>query len=335
MKRIGFIYEKVYDKNNIRNAIYNASKGKKKKRMVKWVLANEGKVIETVHEMLKNKTYIPSKYFESRIVDGLSKKERKIYKPKFYPDQIIHWSLMLQIDFVIKRGMYKWSCASVPKRGQHYAKNRVEKWIRNDFKNTKYILKLDMKKYYPSINLELLKAKFRKLIKDDDVLLLIDSIIDSHNKGLPIGNYTSQWFANFYLQDIDHFIKEKLKAKYYVRYMDDLVIFGSNKRKLRKLFMALKEKCIEEKLTIKGDWQIFNSQKRYLDFCGFVFTREKTFIRKRITRNMRRKYFKFNKNPTTHNAQSMLSYYGWVKHTDSYILYKKYFNLKLLKGALK
>jgi len=71
-----------------------------------------------------------------------------------------------------------------------------------------------------------------------------------------------------------------------------------------------------------------------LEFCGFVFTRDKTFIRKRITKNMRRKCFKFNKNPTKHNAQSMLSYYGWVKHTDSYILYKKYFNLKLLKEAL-
>jgi len=335
MKRIGFIYDKIYDKDNIRNAIYNASKGKKKKRMVKWVLANEKNVIETIHQMLKNKTYIPSKYYESKIVDGLSKKERIIYKPKFYPDQIIHWALMLQTNFIIRRGMYKWSCASIPSRGQHYAKDRVEKWIRNDFKNTKYILKLDIKKYYPSIDTNLLKSKFRKLIKDKDVLWLIDSIIDSHDKGLPIGNYTSQWFANFYLQDIDHFIKEDLGVDYYIRYMDDLVIFSSNKRKLHKMFVVLKNKIEQEGLEVKGNWQIFNSEKRRLDFCGFVFTRDKTFIRKRITKNMRKKYFRFNKEHTKHNAQSMLSYYGWVKHTNSYVLYKKYFNLKLLKGALK
>jgi len=335
MKRVGFIFDKIYDRNNIRSAIYNASKGKKKKRMVKWVLANEEKCIEEVHLMLKNKTYIPSPYYEAKIIDGISKKERTIYKPKFYPDQIIHWALMLQIDFIIKRGMYKWSCASVPKRGQHYAKDRVEKWIRGDFKNTKYILKLDIKKYYPSISQDILKVKFKKVIKDTNVLWLIDSIIDSHDKGLPIGNYTSQWFANFYLQDIDYFIKQKLDVKYYIRYMDDLVLFGSNKRKLHKEFILLEKKIQSEGLLVKKNWQIFNSSKRRLDFCGFVFTRDKTYIRKRITRNMRKANFRFNKKHNRHNAQSMLSYYGWVKHTNSYILYKKYFNLKLLKEVSK
>ena len=74
---------------------------------------------------------------------------------------------------------------------------------------------------------------------------------------------------------------------------------------------------------------------RNLDFCGFVYNRKKTFIRKRITKNMRRNYFKFNRNHTQKRARAMLSYYGWVRHTNSYILYKKYFNLKLLKEVAK
>lgn len=234
------------------------------------------------------------------------------------------------------RGMYHWSCASIPGRGPHYAKKACEKWIRNDYKNTKYCLKIDIRKYYPNIDKERLKQKFRKLIKDRDALWLIDAIIDSHHKGLPIGNYTSQWFANFYLQDTDHFIKEKLDIKYYIRYMDDFVMFGSNKRELRKKLEKLRAFLINEGLTIKGNWQIFNVSKRRLDFCGFCFTRDKTFIRKRITRRMRSKYYSFRKRPNRHNAASLMSYYGWVKHTDSYILFKKYYRdkLKLIKEAL-
>lgn len=335
MKRIGYLYEKVYNKDNIRFAIQQASKGKKKKPMVKWVLSNEEQVAKYIHKILKEKTYIPSPYFESKIKDGLSKKERTIFKPKFYPDQIIHWCLMLVIKDVIMRGMYHWNCASIPKRGIHYAKKACEKWIRHDIKNTKYALKIDIKKYYPSINQKILKDKFRKIIKDNDILWLIDSIIDSHDKGLPIGNYTSQWFANFYLQDLDHYIVEKLQVKHMIRYMDDIVVFHSNKRKLKRIFEDIKVKVEKEGLEIKGNWQIFNLDYRRLDFCGFVYLRDKTFIRKRITRNMRRAWYRFNKSHTQKKARRMLSYYGWVKHSNSYVLYKKYFNLKLLKEMSK
>lgn len=89
---------------------------------------------------------------------------------------------------------------------------------------------MDISKFYPSINKVLLKKSFRRLIKDNEVLWLIDTIIDSTDKGIPIGNYTSQWFANWYLQDLDHYIKEVLHVKYYYRYIDDMVLFGRNKK---------------------------------------------------------------------------------------------------------
>ena len=235
------------------------------------------------------------------------------------------------------RGMYHWSCASIPGRGPHYAKKACEKWVRNDYSSTRYCLKIDIRKYYPNINKERLKEKFKRLIKDEDTLWLIDVIIDSHHEGLPIGNYTSQWFANFYLQDTDHFVKEELNIKYYIRYMDDLVMFGSNKRELRKKLEKLRTFLTNEGLTIKDNWQIFNVSKRRLDFCGFCFTRDKTFIRKRITRRMRHKYYSFQKRPTMHNAAALMSYYGWVVNSDSYILYDLYYKkyMKLYKGALK
>lgn len=335
MKRVGFIFDKICDKDNIRQAIFNASQRKKNKPNVKWVLDNVDKCVDEIYDLLKSKKYVHSPYVECEIKDGLTKKSRIIHKPKFYPDQIVHWCLMQQIESILGRGMYQWSCASIKNRGTHYAKKRCEKWIRNDRSNTKYCLKIDIKKYYPNIDLDLLKAKFRRLIKDKDTLWLIDSIINSHDKGLPIGNYTSQWFANFYLQDVDHYIKEELGVKYYIRYMDDLVIFGSNKRRLKQVFEKLKVKISGEKLAIKSNWQIFNIEKRKLDFCGFVYTRKKTFIRKRITRNMRRQFFKFEKTHSLHASRALMSYYGWIINSDSYVLYKKYYGkMNIMKGVI-
>jgi len=337
MKRQGYIYKDICDIKNVRSALISASKNKTKKFAVKNALNDFENSVTFVKTLLDNKTYTPNKYYPSVIKDGISRKERTIYKPKFFPDQVIHWCLINKIKPLIMRGMYHWSCASIPGRGPHYAKKACEKWIRNDYSNTRYCLKIDIRKYYPNINKGRLKEKFRRLIKDTDTLWLIDAIIDSHHEGLPIGNYTSQWFANFYLQDTDHFIKEELDIKYYIRYMDDLVMFGSNKRELRKKFERLRSFLADESLTIKGNWQIFNVSKRRLDFCGFCFTRDKTFIRKRISRRMRAKYYSFLKRPNRHNAASLMSYYGWVKHTDSYILFKKYFKdkLKKIKEALR
>lgn len=335
MKRVGFIYEKICDKENIRNAIYNASHKKKDKRMVQWVLRNVDKCVDEVHDLLTNKTYAPSPYIRTVKKEGLGRKERVIHKPKFYPDQVIHWCLMQQVESIFSRGMYKWSCASIKGRGTHYAKRICQKWIRGDRKNTKHCLKVDIEKYYENVDLELLKAKIRRLIKDPHTLWLIDSIIDSHDEGLPIGNYTSQWFGNFYLQDVDHYIKQDLGVVYYVRYMDDLVMFGSNGRKLKQLFYVLESKIKQEGLSVKPNWQIFNVEKRNLDFCGFVFTRTKTFVRKGITKNMRRQHYKFNKKPTLQSAQALMSYYGWLIHSDSYILYIKYYaNINKMKGVI-
>lgn len=325
MKRKGFIYEDICDINNIKVALQNASKNKKHKRVVKRILGNESYHIEEIRKMLVNKTYKPSKYIESTIKDGLNKKDRVIHKPRFFPDQVIHWCLMQQIDHLLMRGMYKWSCASIPGRGTHYAKNRMQRWLRGDEKGTRYCVKLDIKKYYPNIDLDLLKSKFRKLIKCKDTLNLIDMIIDSHDKGLPIGNYTSQWFANFYLQDIDNYIKQDLQVPYYMRYMDDLVLISGNKKKLRRAFNKLRIKLKEHGLEVKENYQLFDITKRNLSFVGFVFNHYKTFIRKRITLRCRRRVTRYKTNMTLKGAHAIMSYYGWYKHSDSYMLEKKYF----------
>jgi RNA-directed DNA polymerase len=337
MKRLGFIYEKIYEVDNIREALHFASKGKKNKRVVKKILDNEGYYVEKIHIMLKKKTFVPFEPKGEMMGDGINQKQREIFKPKFYPDQIIHWAIILQLRPIIMRGMYKWSCASIPGRGTHYAKDRVEKWLRNDIKGTKWCLQLDIEKYYPNIDKEKLKDKFRNIIKCKDTLNILNDIVDSHDKGLPIGNYTSQWFANFYLQGIDHFIKEVLKVKYYARYMDDLVLLHPNKKELRKMFLRLKEELNKLGLEVKGNYQIFNIDKRPLNFVGFIMNHKHTYIRKKITKRARRKALRFDKNSTLKGAYSLTSYYGWYMNSDSYILKRIYFSdiIKKIKEIIK
>ncbi len=177
-----------------------------------------------------------------------------------------------------------------------------------------------LKKFYPSINQDILKSKFRKIIKDKDTLDLIDLIIDSGKEGLPIGNYTSQWFANFYLQDLDHYIKEVLKVKYYIRYMDDMVLFSNNKKELKKMKYAIDDFLKNEGLKIKEDWQLFKTESRPIDFLGYRFYRGYTTLRRSNFLRIKRRAKKIAKKEELNfkDASAMLSYSGWLKHCDSY-----------------
>ena len=328
MKRVGNLYSKICEKSNIQKAINKASLRKKNRENVKKIIENQIFYIEKLNKILNNKEYKPNPYREVKIHDGVRKKERIIYKPQFYPDQVIHWALMLQLEPILLRGMYYYCCGSVKNRGILHGAKYIKKILVRDRKNTKYCLKLDVKKFYPSINKEILKHKFLKIIKCRDTLDLIDLIIDSSKEGLPIGNYTSQWFANFYLQDLDHYIKEDLHVKYYIRYMDDMVLFHRNKKELRKIKEKIEIFLKQEDLKLKENWQLFKTDSRPLDFLGYRFYRGYTTLRKsnclRIRRRIKKIYKK--KRLSVKDAAAVLSYNGWIKHSNSYKFAKKYIN---------
>ena len=189
MKREGFLFEKVVDIENIKKAILKAASKKTSRNNVKRILLDKNYYAEKIREMLINNEYVPSPYKCQTIQDGVRKKEREIFKPKFFPDQIVHWAIMIQLEPILKRGMYELCCASVKNRGIKRAKQYIENKLVTNRKDTKYCLQLDIKKFYPNIDKDILKKKFRKVIKDKKMLNLLDSIVDSVESGLPIRKF--------------------------------------------------------------------------------------------------------------------------------------------------
>lgn len=238
MKRAGYLFEKIVSKDNIILAIHNATKNKKKKRgIVKDAAERPEHYAEKIREKLINGTY----YFAPPILKTRRehKKVRHIKVPKFYPDQIIHWALMQIIEPIITKGMYRFNCGSVPTRGGLEAKRYVERALKDE--KIRYVAKLDISKFFNSVKPKYLMEMFRRKIKDEETLGLIQAILINGGDQLPIGYYTSQWFSNFFLEGFDHYVKEELKIKYYVRYVDDMVLIDTNKRKLRKAIEQMNE----------------------------------------------------------------------------------------------
>lgn len=324
MKTVNNIYEKIIDKQNIMNAIIKSSKGKKNRNQVRRVLANPAFFADKIQAMLTAQSYRHCKPIESVVIEGANRKERKITTIKYFPDQIIHWCLMLQLQPIITKSSYGFSCGSMPGRGVHYAKKYIEKWIKTDKKHTKYIAKMDIKQFYPSIDKQSVKNVLRTKIRDKRALWLSDLIIDSNANGLPIGYLTSQWFSNLLLQKIDYAIKQKMGAKYYVRYMDDMVVFGNNKKKLHAIIEGVKSELSKMGLAMKSNHQVFRLDSRDLDFLGFRFFRNKTILRKslmqRITAKSRK--IKCSKVIFAKDAAAIISYMGWLKHSQSHGLYR-------------
>lgn len=320
MKRIGNLFEKIYDDNNIRAAIKISSRGKRNRPEVMAVLKDVDSHVSLVRELIRDGKYVPCKVRESVIREGSNNKERRITTINYFPDQVIHWCLMLVIKGYIQSSSYALSCGSMPDRGGHYGKKFVERWLRNNYADTRYCAKLDIHHFYPSIDHELMNQTLEHKFKDVRLLSLCRKIIDHYGEGLPIGFLTLQWFSNFFLQSLDYYIKQVLGIRYYVRYMDDMVLFGSNKRKLHRAVDRIRDFLARRKLKLKGNWQVFRTDSRPIDFLGFRFYRNKTTLRKnlmlRAARSAREVCHKYS--PTERESRKLMSYLGWIRHADCY-----------------
>jgi RNA-directed DNA polymerase len=312
MKRIGNLYEKICSVENLRLADAIARKGKSKQHGIQVHDRNREENIQLLHLALVNKTFRTSLYTTFPIFEP---KERIVFRLPYYPDRIVHHAVMnvLEPVFISVFTTDTYSC--IKGKGIHAAARAVKRALKDEA-GTTYCLKMDIKKFYPSVDHDILKQLLRRKIKDQDLLWLLDEIIDSA-AGLPIGNYLSQYFANFYLTYFDHWIKEVKQVRYYFRYADDLVILYYDKAYLHTLLSEISDYLKTNlHLTVKENYQVFPVASRGIDFIGYRFFHTHTLLRKSIKQNFARM---LARRP---NNLSIASYYGWCCHADTKHLLK-------------
>lgn len=319
MKTVKNIYSKIWDMDNLRMAHVNAQRGKRDHKDVIHVNEFEPYYLQKLQDILISKTFKNSPYRVFKLVD--KGKQRDIYDLPYFPDRILHHAILQVLEPIWKSLLIRNTFQSIKGRGVEDGRRHMKKMLAN--KDAKYCLQFDISKYYPSINNEILKQIIRKKIADKDVLRLTDEIIDS-TVGVPIGSYISQYEGNVYLAYFDHWVKEKLKIKYYARYCDDVILMHEDKDYLQYCLIKI-EYYLEKnlKLKIKKNYQVYPIKKRRIDFLGFRMDNRKTYLRKRITKNFKRKVIQYN-NGKKKAAKGITSYYGWFKHSDSWKLWNKY-----------
>ena len=343
-KRVGYLYQWMCDKQHIHEAIHAGAKRKQHRTDVAKVLANEDQYVDAVYDLLVTHSFVPQQPRHAQRYDTSSRKWREIEYVKFFPDGIIHTLMVMAMEPVIMRGMYRWSCASVPDRGSSAARKYCQRAIKNDRKGTKYIFKLDIHHYYHSVNRRVLLRLLARKIKDKDFLRLVWDILNTCQEGLGIGFFICQWLANFYLETLDRFILTLPGVKYMVRYMDDIVIMGPNKRQLHRARVAIADFMRRLRLEMKDNWQIFPLRSRPLDFVGYKFYRDHTTLRRRNFLNLTRQARRLQKRIAAgyeisfHQAASLLSRVGMLVHCDGMNVRKKYIDpigIKRLKEVVR
>lgn len=339
MKSYNNLWRKFISDENILEAIKNATKGKRKHPKWRELYENANNHIK---DFKKAVFFVSNHHTPKEIYDDISRKKRIIIVPTMY-EQVVHHMVVQILKPIIMKSMYEYAYGSLPGRGAHGAKKIMERWVR-DNKNNKYVLKLDIKKYFESIPINIVKNRLSLTIRDKIFLRVLFNILEVRAKGLPLGFYTSQWLAMWYLIPFDHYVKEKLKAKYYMHYMDDIVILGSNKRKLINILYGIKEYLHIIGLKLNNRSQLYrfeyNGLGRDIDFMGFRFFRNRTILRKSIMFKMSRKAKNISKKikATIYDLRQFISYLGWINSTNVYNVWvkriKPFINLKHIKKRI-
>jgi hypothetical protein len=291
MKRTGYLLEKISEPENLRIAFWKAARMKTGKREVLFFQKNLENELANLREQLMTLSLDIGNYHYFTIYDP---KERIICAASF-PERVLHHAIMNVCDPYFERFQIYDSYATRKGKGTHLAVEKAHSFN----KRNRYFLKLDIKKYFDSINHNvLIKLLYRKF-KDQKLLSVFEQIINSYStsqsKGLPIGNLTSQYFANYYLAFLDHFIKEKMQVKHYVRYMDDMVLWGNNKSTVKENLKKIMG-FLDEKLFLNLNQPILNNTSQGLSFLGFRVFPEVIRLNSRSKKRFIHKVNQYKKN---------------------------------------
>ena len=333
MKRQSGLYPQIYDFTNIENAYRKARRNKRYFNEVLRYTANLEENLINLQNHLIWKSYTQGEHRHFTVTEP---KKRQISALPFR-DRVAQHAINNILEPIFDKRFYYHSYACRAGKGTHKASAQLKNWIRNLTFEGKplFALKADIRNYFASVDHARLKILLRRVIKDVDTLWLCDQIIDNGGeagRGIPVGNLTSQLFANIYLDALDKFIKEDLRVKYYIRYMDDFVILSHDKRELQRnleeirgfLFSALA-------LEFNPKTCILNT-KNGVDFCGYRHFFSYKKVRKRSVRAMQRKVRAFHNGKISKEdfIKSVKSWLGHIQHADTYRLRRRM--IKRIRG---
>lgn len=296
-KRYGYLYEKIYEWDNLLLAYRKTKKGKTNKaEVLEFEYDLENNLIE-IQDKFKQQKYQFSGYKTFQIYEP---KERTICCAPFH-DRVVHHAVCNIINPILDKSIISDSYACRKGKGLHKAVRRAFYF----YQNNEYCYKFDIRKYFYTIDHQILQQKLSRKFKDSKLMNLFSQLLSTYHskkeyyfafdnddlfdlireRGLPIGNLTSQIFANFFLSDLDHFVKEKLHQRNYIRYMDDILIFSNKKGELKKVQVEVIKKLAESRLLIHPHKNIITKTTHGVNFLGF---RYKNNIIKLQNQNLRR-----------------------------------------------
>ena len=302
MKRAANLWPELVSFENLHSAAYQVLRGKRgQARAGDFFQDLEGELFR-LRDALSSGIWQPGPYRTFWI----SEPKPRLISAAPLRDRVVHHALVNVIEPVFERRFVHHSYACRRGKGTHSALEQFVRWGRS----SRYVLKMDIRKFFPSIDHEILKARIARVIRDPDVLRLCDLIIDGSNEqelvqdyfpgddlfaplrrrhGIPIGNLTSQFFGNVYLDGLDHFVKERLRVKRYLRYVDDFCCFGNDKEMLTEVRAAVREHLGMQRMKLNEGKSRIRQLKEGVEFLGFVHLPETIRLNQRAVRRQRRR----------------------------------------------
>ena len=350
MKTVKNIFEKIYSFENLYYSFLKARRGKRYRDYAVDFEKNIEENLLNLAEELRNDTYKPGKYRTFHIFEP----KKRLISAAPFRDRIVHHALINIIEPFYDPSFIEDTYACRKGKGTHAAIDRCQKFMRR----YDWILKCDIRKYFHSIDHTILLNLLQKRIKDLNVLNLISIILNSfeqkesilewfpgdnllspleRSRGLPIGNLTSQFFANLYLNDFDHFIKQDLRCKGYLRYMDDFILFGDTKAEMLNLKKEIVEYLSKIRLRLHPLKQEIFPSKNSISFLGFIILRSHRRLlpeniskfKNRIKRQISE--IKSGNLSLSQFRHSLNSWIGHAKHGNTWKLRSFLFNSSLFK----
>jgi RNA-directed DNA polymerase len=315
-KRIANLWPTLISEDNFLRAYYNARKGKSERPDVLVFDLNLEHELYCLRAELIAGTYQPGRYRQFTIYES---KPRLISAAPFR-DRVVHHALMNVLEQLLEKRFYYHSYACRKNKGVHKAVDQYQKWANN----FPYVMKLDISRYFPSLVTAVLLQQLDRIIKVREVLELCEKILNSYPQstgmlGLPIGNLTSQYWANLYLTGIDHWLAAQPACKGHLRYVDDLIIFGRNKEQLWKLKAELESKLQRELgLCLHPFKQTLQRTSERVDVLGYVISRDRRWLRNvngyRYRRKLKKKLVLYRAGRLS-KADVVQSFAAWVGHS--------------------